>query len=141
MLGGVAVPSRRGLLGHSDADVLLHAVMDALLGALAQPDIGSLFPDSDPSFKDADSAVLMARVVRRVRRLGGIVRNVDCVLVCDEPKLAAHYTSIRTSLARLLGLKTGLVGLKAKTTEGTGLAVRRGSIAAMVVVLLEVRAV
>jgi 2-C-methyl-D-erythritol 2,4-cyclodiphosphate synthase len=115
--------------------------MDALLGALAQPDIGSLFPDSDPSLKDADSTELTARVVRRIRRLGGAVRNVDCVLVCDEPKLAAHYASIRTSLARLLGVETELVGLKAKTTEGTGIAVRRGSIAAMVVILLEVKTV
>jgi 2-C-methyl-D-erythritol 2,4-cyclodiphosphate synthase len=137
-LGGVTIPGRRGLAGHSDADVLLHALMDALLGAMAQPDIGSLFPDTDASLKDADSSKLARRVIRRIDRLGGVVRNVDCILICDWPKLSPHHAAIRDNIAQLLGLPPGSVGLKAKTTEGTRVAVRNGSIAAMVVVLLEV---
>jgi len=138
-LGGVTIPAGKGLAGHSDADVLLHALMDAVLGALAQPDIGMLFPDTDPLLEGADSAELTTRVMKRASDSGAAVRNVDCVLVCDQPKLAPFHGAIRTSIAGLLGIAPDAVGLKAKTTEGTALALRSGSIAALVVVLIEVR--
>ncbi len=120
--------------------MLLHALMDALLGAVAQPDIGSLFPDTDPSLKDSDSAKLTALVMKRIRSLGAAVVNVDCVLVCDRPRLAPHHDAIRQNIARLLAIRPDAVGIKAKTTEGTGIALKSGSIAAFVTVLLEVKA-
>lgn len=137
-LGGVTIPCALGLDGHSDADVLLHALMDAVLGALAQPDIGMLFPDTDAAFKDADSTELTARVIRRAGESGASVRNIDCVLVCDQPKLSPFHQVIRESIANLLGIAPDAVGLKAKTTEGTAFAHGSGSIAALVVVLVEV---
>ncbi|MBM3314847.1 2-C-methyl-D-erythritol 2,4-cyclodiphosphate synthase [candidate division WOR-3 bacterium] len=137
VLGGVPVPFPRGLAGHSDADVLLHAAADALLGAAALPDIGTIFPATDPQYKGADSARLLGRVVTRVRRLGWRVANLDCTLVCDGPRIAPHAAAIRTRVAGLVGIKPDAVGIKAKTTEGTMLARPGRSIAALVVVLLE----
>ncbi len=136
-LGGVTIPSRRGLVGHSDADVLLHAIIDALLGAVGGPDIGTLFPDTDPKLTNVDSRSLLTQATRRIRRQGVRIVNVDCVLVCDEPKLAPHYQCIRESVATLLKIESSSVGLKAKTCEGTALAYRSRSIAALVVALLE----
>lgn len=136
VLGGVHLPGRRGLAGHSDADVLLHALTDALLGAAALPDIGTLFPDTDAATRDADSAELLSVAWRRVRKLGFRLANADCVLVCDAPKIAPHAPAIRERIAAVLKADAGNVGLKAKTTEGTRLALKGRSIAAMVTVLL-----
>lgn len=135
MLGGVRIPSKLGLAGHSDADVLLHALTDALLGALALPDIGSLFPDTEAGWKDAPSRLMLAAAYAKVRSGGYGLVNADCVLVCDRPKLAPHSLAIRESIAALLGVRPDQVGLQAKTTEGTQLATKR-SMAAMVVALL-----
>ncbi len=136
VLGGVAIPCDRGLAGHSDADVLLHALCDALLGALAQPDIGARFPDTDPALKDADSTVFVRKALVTVTGFGFRVLNASCVLVCDQPKLAAHADRIRLRVAELLAIEPDRVGLSAKTTEGTQLALPDGSIAALVSVLL-----
>ena len=137
MLGGVHIPSRLGLLGHSDADVLLHALTDALLGALALPDIGALFPDTDDGWKDAPSELMLRGAYQRVRIEGYQLTNADCVLVCDQPKLAPHALAIRESIARMLDVQPDLIGLQAKTTEGTRLALKRKSIAAFAIVLVE----
>ncbi|HTW91864.1 MAG TPA: 2-C-methyl-D-erythritol 2,4-cyclodiphosphate synthase [bacterium] len=136
MLGGVHVPSEQGLAGHSDADVLLHALTDALLGALALPDIGTLFPDTDAKWKDAASELMLREAYRRVKARGYRLVNADCVLVCDRPKLSPHSDAIRESIARMLSVPAGNIGLKAKTTEGTLLALKAKSIAAMAVVLV-----
>ena len=136
MLGGVHIPSKLGLLGHSDADVLLHALTDALLGSLALPDIGTLFPDTDAKWKDAPSELMLKDAYRRVMASGFRLDNADCILVCDRPKLQPHSHAIRTSIARMLQVPADRIGLKAKTTEGTLLALKRKSIAAMAVVLV-----
>mgnify|MGYP000602844242 CR=1 FL=1 len=137
VLGGVDLDFERGLAGHSDGDALLHALSDALLGSVGLPDIGTLFPDDDPSYKGADSARLLAEVLERVRAAGGRPVNVDVVVVCDRPKLQPHVPAIRTRLAGLLGLAPDAVGIKAKTTEGTAIADRE-SIAVMATVLVRV---
>lgn len=136
MLGGRRIDSPVGLAGHSDADVLLHAVVDALLGAVALPDIGVLFPDTDPKYADADSAELLKQAYRRVKARGYRVVNLDCILICDRPKVGPYAREIRSSIARLLGIAADRVGLQAKTTEGTQLALRRKSIAAIATVLV-----
>lgn len=136
VIGGIQIPSRQGLHGHSDADVLLHAIGDSILGALGLPDIGTLFPDTDPQYRGADSAQLLRQVLQHTRRLRWQVINVDCTLVCDQPRLAPHAAAIKERIAHLLAIKPDQVGLKAKTTEGTMLARPRRSIAALAVVLL-----
>jgi 2-C-methyl-D-erythritol 2,4-cyclodiphosphate synthase len=136
MLGGIHIPSRLGLLGHSDADVLLHALTDALLGSLALPDIGTLFPDTDPRWKDAASELMLRDACRRVRAKGFQLVDADCVLVCDRPKLQPHYAAMRRSIAGMLHVPIDRIGLKTKTTEGTLLALKRKSVAAMAVVLV-----
>jgi len=135
-LGGVHIPSRLGLSGHSDADVLLHALTDALLGALALPDIGTLFPNTDARWKDAPSLLMLRDACRRVRAGGFRLANADCVLICDRPKLQPYSLAIRKSIARMLQVPQYRIGLKAKTTEGTLLALKNKSIAAMAVVLV-----
>jgi 2-C-methyl-D-erythritol 2,4-cyclodiphosphate synthase len=137
MLGGVHIPSKVGLLGHSDADVLLHALTDALLGALALPDIGTLFPDTDARWKDASSSLMLKDAYGRVEAGGFRLVNADCVLVCDRPKLQPHNLAVRESIATMLHVPLDRIGLKAKTTEGTLLAIKGRSIAAMAVVLVE----
>ncbi len=137
MLGGVHIPSRLGLRGHSDADVLLHALTDALLGALALPDIGTLFPDSDVKWKGAPSELMLKDAYKRVKAGGFQLVNADCVLVCDRPKLQPHCLAIRQSIAAMLRVPPHRVGLKAKTTEGTLLALKDKSIAALAIVLVE----
>jgi 2-C-methyl-D-erythritol 2,4-cyclodiphosphate synthase len=136
-LGGVLIPSRRGLAGHSDGDVLLHALTDAMLGAAALPDIGTLFPDSNAAYKNADSAALLAEVWLQLQRLRYRLVNADLVLICDRPKVAPHAKAIRGRIAGLLGVSAGTIGLQAKTTEGTMLALKTKSIAALATVLLE----
>jgi 2-C-methyl-D-erythritol 2,4-cyclodiphosphate synthase len=120
MLGGVEVPYHKGLLGHSDADALLHAITDAVLGAAALGDIGTLFPDTDAQFKGADSAVLLAEAARQVRALGFEISNVDCTVIAQAPKLAAFKLPMRTRIAQVLGLVVDQVNVKAKTAEKMG---------------------
>ena len=133
-IGGVALPHNKGLGGHSDGDVLLHAVTDALLGAIGAPDIGTLFPPSDPQWKGADSVVFLNEALKRVRSAGYAIGNVDSSLILLAPKLGPHAGAIRAHLAKLLGIATDCVGLKAKTPEGIG---TDGAAIANVVVLLE----
>ena len=120
VLGGVLIPHDKGLVGHSDADVLLHAIADALLGAAGLDDIGTLFPDRDPRFAGADSSDLTTQVMAAVAEVGLAPISVDCVLTTDEPKIAPHRAAIRRSLAALLDLPEDAVNVKAKTTEGAG---------------------
>ena len=120
ILGGVDVPYEKGLLGHSDADVLLHAVSDAILGAAALGDIGTHFPDTDEQFKGADSGKLLAEVVRLVRAEGYAIGNVDATIVAQAPKLLPHIPQMRENIARLLGVAVGDVNVKATTEERLG---------------------
>lgn len=122
VLGGVLIPFEQGLAGHSDADVLTHAVMDAALGAAGLPDIGAHFPPSDPAYKDADSMELLRRVWAEVSALGYRLENLDCTVVAERPKLAPHIGKMRENLAAALGVSTELVNVKATTEEGLGLA-------------------
>jgi 2-C-methyl-D-erythritol 2,4-cyclodiphosphate synthase len=117
-IGGVTLQHPKGLGGHSDGYVLLHAITDALLGAVAAPDIGSLFPPSDPQWKGADSAVFLREALKRVRAAGYAVVNVDSTLILAAPKIGPHAAAIREQVAELLGVPTDCVGLKAKTPEG-----------------------
>ena len=136
-LGGMKVPGAWGLRGHSDADVLLHAVADALLGAAALGDLGDHFPDTDPQWKDVPSAVILTEVLTKVRARGFTLVNVDATVVAERPRLTPHKAQIRERMAFLLGLGVDHVSLKAKTNEGMGTIGRGEGIAAMVVVLLE----
>ncbi len=136
ILGGVKIPHTLGLLGHSDADVLCHALMDALLGAAALPDIGRLFPDNDPKYAGADSLQLLRQVADMLHREGWQVGNVDAVIMAERPKLAPHIEQMRENIAGVLGLEIGAVGLKATTTEKLGFVGREEGIAAQAVVLL-----
>jgi 2-C-methyl-D-erythritol 2,4-cyclodiphosphate synthase len=136
VLGGVEIEHERGLLGHSDADVLAHALADAVLGALRQGDIGRLFPDTDPAFHDADSLELLAAVGALALELGWRVVDADCVLVLELPKIAPFREEMRANLARALGVGVDAVGVKATTTEGLGFEGRKEGIAAQAVVLL-----
>lgn len=137
ILGGVDVPSERGLLGHSDADVLAHAVADAVLGAARLGDIGKLFPDDDPAYEGADSMVLLARVASLVREKGFLILDVDSTVAAQAPKLAPYREQMRENLARAMGLDVDNVGVKATTTEHLGFVGRKEGIAAWGVALLE----
>ena len=137
ILGGVDIPWEYGLLGHSDADVLTHAVMDALLGAAGLGDIGHLFPDSDPAYAGADSLVLLGQVMERLDRAGLRVGNVDATLLAQRPKLAPHIPAMRANLARVLGVDPGRVNVKATTEEGLGFTGAGEGMAAHAVCLLE----
>ena len=120
ILGGVEIPYGKGLLGHSDADALLHAITDALLGAAAMGDIGTLFPDTDVQFKGADSAVLLAEAARQVRERGYAINNVDSTVIAQAPKLAPHIGAMRARIAQVLDLSVDQVNVKAKTAEKMG---------------------
>jgi 2-C-methyl-D-erythritol 2,4-cyclodiphosphate synthase len=138
VLGGVEIPSDRGLLGHSDADVLAHAIADALLGAAGLEDIGHYFPDTDERYRDADSIELL----REVRRLVGgswEVANVDAVVICERPKIRDHREAMRKNVAAALGIEETRVGVRGTTTERLGFAGRGEGIAAQAVCLLERR--
>jgi 2-C-methyl-D-erythritol 2,4-cyclodiphosphate synthase len=132
-LGGIELPHDRGLLGHSDGDVVLHAVADALLGAVAVGDIGQHFPDTDPRYHGIDSAELLAHVVQLVASGGYLIGNVDVTVLAERPKLASHVPAMRTRLAGLLGVAVEQIGIKAKTMEGLGTIGAGDAIAAMVV--------
>jgi 2-C-methyl-D-erythritol 2,4-cyclodiphosphate synthase len=136
VLGGVEIPFERGLAGHSDADVLVHAVMDALLGAAGEPDIGQKFPSDDPRYAGADSCGLLAEVAEMLSGAGFRVVNVDAVVACERPKLAPHVPAMRKRLGRILGLDAGRVSIKATTTEGLGCTGRGEGIAAWAVALV-----
>lgn len=133
MLGGVEIPHEQGLLGHSDADVLTHALCDALLGAVADGDIGQHFSDRDPQWKGADSTVLLARVVERLSRAGWRVANTDATVVTEAPKLLPHIPAMRARLAEVMGIDAACVSVKAKTNEGMDAVGRREGISAMAV--------
>lgn len=136
LIGGVRIPHTHGLLGHSDADVLLHAVTDALLGAAGLGDIGTHFPDTDAAFRGADSAALLAESARRVRATGWQVGNVDCTVIAQAPKLAPHRAGMAACIARALGVAVAQVNVKAKTAERLGPVGQGASIEARAVVLL-----
>ena len=137
VLGGVEVPFERGLLGHSDADVLTHAVMDALLGAAALGDIGQHFPDHDPAYAGADSLVLLDQVTALLAERGWRVGNVDATVIAQRPKLASYIPQMRANLARRMGVELEQVNVKATTEEGLGFTGSGEGIAAHAVVLLE----
>ena len=133
MLGGVAVPYERGLAGHSDADVVLHAITDALLGAAGLGDIGEHFPPSDPQWKGAASDRFLAHAAGLIRERGGIVDHVDCTIICEQPKVGPHRSAMRARIAGILGLDETDVSVKATTTEGLGFTGRREGIAAQAI--------
>ena len=120
VLGGLAIPHDKAAIGHSDADVLLHAITDALLGAAALGDIGEMFPDTDPAFRGADSARLLAEAARRVRAAGWEVGNLDATIVAQAPRMAPHIEAMRTRIAGVLGIAPAQVNVKAKTAEKMG---------------------
>jgi 2-C-methyl-D-erythritol 2,4-cyclodiphosphate synthase len=136
IIGGVDIPNATGLDGHSDADVLLHALCDALLGAAALGDIGRHFPDSDPRYKNADSRMLLREVSRLVQEAGYRIVNIDATIIAQAPKMAPHIPTMVNNIAADLGLSRGQVNIKATTTEGLGFAGRAEGIAAEAIVLL-----
>lgn len=138
VLGGVRLRDTDGLAGHSDADVLTHAVMDALLGAAGLDDIGTLFPDSDPAFAGADSVELLASVARLLREHGWEPVNVDAVVICEQPRVAPHRPAMRERLAAALGVEVERVNLRGTTTEGMGFTGRGEGIAVQAVALVRV---
>ncbi len=137
ILGGVEIPWEKGLLGHSDADVLLHAVMDALLGAAAMGDIGKLFPDTDPRYAGADSRGLLREVCSRLKDAGWSISNVDATVVAQRPKLAPYIAEMRIRMAADMGIALDQVSVKATTEEHLGFTGRGEGISAMAVALLE----
>lgn len=137
ILGGVDIEYERGLLGHSDADVVVHALADAILGAMRGGDIGKLFPDTDSRYKDADSLVLLRHVMEYARKQGFELVDCDCTIACQEPKLSPHRDAMRANIARALDVDVECVGLKATTTEKLGFVGQGEGIAAWAVCLLE----
>lgn len=137
ILGGVNVPFDRGLAGHSDADVLTHALMDAILGAMRLGDIGAHFPDTDESFSGISSLELLRRVAKMAHEAGWALIDADCVVIAEWPKMSPYRDQMRENLASCLGVEVSRVGIKATTTEGLGFAGRGEGVAAQVVVLME----
>ena len=136
ILGGIEIPHSMGLLGHSDADVLTHAIMDALLGALSLGDIGHYFPPSDPQWKGANSMMLMERVIKIVRSQGWNIGNIDSTVVAEQPKLKPHLKSMRNAIAKILNIDAEQISIKATTNERLGPIGREEGICAYAVVLL-----
>ena len=137
VLGGVEIDYHLGLAGYSDADVLIHAIADALLGAAGREDIGHYFPDSDPAWRDADSTALLGEVVRLVADAGCRVANVDSVLVMEEPRVAPYRERMRSRLAEVIGVPVSAIAVRGTTTEGMGFTGRGEGVAALAVTLLE----
>lgn len=137
ILGGVEVPYEMGLLGHSDADVLIHALMDALLGAIGAGDIGVHFPDRDPDYKDIDSTILLQRVLSLINKQGYQITNLDATIIAERPKLAGYIPQMKQRIAELAQIDISQVSIKATTTEGLGFTGQGEGIAALAVVLLE----
>jgi 2-C-methyl-D-erythritol 2,4-cyclodiphosphate synthase len=136
IIGGVVIPYPRGLAGHSDADVLIHAVCDALLGAMGAGDLGTHFPDTDPRYKDVSSLVLLDKVVDLMCENGYQVQNIDTVILAEQPKIAPHRAQMRTNLAKALRVSETSVSVKATTQEGLGFVGRREGIAAQAICAL-----
>jgi 2-C-methyl-D-erythritol 2,4-cyclodiphosphate synthase len=136
-LGGIKIPYHKGLLGHSDADVLIHAICDALLGAAALGDIGKHFPDTNPAYKNIDSKILLVETCALLAAAGYNIQNVDATLVLELPKIAPHIELMRTTLSKLMNIAPGQVSLKATTTEHLGFEGREEGISAYSVVLIE----
>ncbi|MBD7907553.1 2-C-methyl-D-erythritol 2,4-cyclodiphosphate synthase [Sporosarcina gallistercoris] len=136
IIGGVTIPHTKGLIGHSDADVLLHTITDAALGAIGKGDIGHHFPDTDAAFKDADSAVLLQEVWKLVEEEGYTLGNVDCTIMAQQPKLAPHIETIKNRVASLLHADPSQVNIKATTTEKLGFVGREEGIASLAAILL-----
>ncbi|MEF3365534.1 bifunctional 2-C-methyl-D-erythritol 4-phosphate cytidylyltransferase/2-C-methyl-D-erythritol 2,4-cyclodiphosphate synthase [Methylocystis sp. 9N] len=132
-LGGLAIPHTQGLAGHSDADVLAHAITDAILGAIAEGDIGAHFPPSDPQWKGAASSIFLAHACERVRARGGAIAHVDATIICEAPKIGPHRENIRASLAAIMGVEIGRVAIKATTTERLGFTGRGEGMAALAI--------
>ncbi len=137
IIGGINIPYEKGLLGHSDADVLLHAIADACLGAIGEGDIGKHFPDTDKAYKDADSAILLQRVWELVRQHGYTLVNIDCTIIAQKPKMAPYIPNMQKRIAELLEGDVSQVNVKATTTEKLGFTGRGEGIAAQAVVLLQ----
>jgi len=137
ILGGVKIPFDRGLLGHSDADVLVHAIMDAILGALGMGDIGRHFPDTDEKFKDISSISLLEQVGDMMKKAGYSVGNIDSVIMAEKPKMAPYLENMKTNISKALGIEPSMVNIKATTTEGLGFVGTGQGIAAKAVVLLK----
>ncbi len=137
IVGGVEIPYEKGLLGHSDADVLLHTVTDAIIGAVARRDIGHFFPDTDMAFKDADSAELLLKVWQEVKEEGYKLSNLDCTIIAEQPKMAPYVDAMKNRIAVLLDASPSQVNVKATTTEKLGFTGRGEGIASLAVVLLE----
>jgi 2-C-methyl-D-erythritol 2,4-cyclodiphosphate synthase len=136
IIGGLKIPYELGLMGHSDADVLIHAIIDGLLGALAMGDIGMHFPDNDPAYKDIDSMIMLEKVMELVKREGYIINNLDNTIVAELPKLAPHIKGMKERLSGVLGIRTSQINIKATTTEGMGFCGRGEGISAFSVVSL-----
>ncbi len=137
ILGGVEIPHKRGLLGHSDADVLIHAIIDSLLGALALGDIGTHFPDHDPRYRGISSLALLEQVMTLIRAEGYRIVNIDSIIVAEQPKLAPFITQMRVNLARVMNIDEMCVSVKATTNERLGFAGREEGIAAQAIVCME----
>ena len=137
ILGGVAIPFTRGLDGHSDADVLLHALCDALLGTLSLGDLGIHFPDTDPRYKDSDSLDLLKRVLNMVKEKGFYIGNIDATIVAEQPKISGYIDQMKDTIAHTTGIDREQISIKATTTEGLGFLGRGEGIAAHAVVLVE----
>jgi 2-C-methyl-D-erythritol 2,4-cyclodiphosphate synthase len=139
VLGGVEIPFAKGLDGHSDADVLMHAICDAILGALGEPDIGHFFPNTDPRWKGAPSKVFLQEAARQARFLEAKIVNVDATIIAQQPKLAPHVTEMKINIAAALGLSIKRVGVKATTNEQLGFIGREEGIAAMAVAAVDLK--
>jgi 2-C-methyl-D-erythritol 2,4-cyclodiphosphate synthase len=137
ILGGVEIPHSRGLDGHSDADVLLHAITDAILGALGERDIGSFFPNTDPRWKNAPSKLFLHEAAQQVLFHNARVNNIDATIIAQEPKIGPHVAAMKENIATIMGLTIGEVGVKATTNEGMGFIGRGEGIAAMAVVSID----
>ena len=137
ILGGVPIPYEKGLLGHSDADVLIHAVMDALLGAAALGDIGKHFPDTDPKYKGISSMLLLEETARLLKEQGYVIGNIDATIIAQRPKMAPHIPQMRENLAKCLGISQAQVNIKATTEEGLGFTGNGQGISSQAICLIE----
>ncbi len=136
IIGGVNILHNKGLLGHSDADVLIHAIIDSIFGALAMGDIGGHFPDTDPKYKDIDSTILLQQVVSLIKQQGWYIVNLDSTIIAEKPKLKPYITSIRENLSQILEVPMSCISVKAKTNEGVGPEGKEEAISCLAVVLL-----
>jgi 2-C-methyl-D-erythritol 2,4-cyclodiphosphate synthase len=139
IIGGVEIPYERGLEGHSDADVLAHAIADALLGAIGEVDIGHLFPNTDPKIKGINSLLILKEVAARVKKAKAKIANVDATIIAQEPKLFPHIAAMKKNLSAALGIKPAFIGIKATTSEWMGFTGRKEGIVAVAVALVEQR--